>query len=328
MEFKTVPVLYNDKGEVRKVGFELEFGELDLKEAASCIMNLYGGEYERYSNFLQQVKNTSIGDFILKMDTKVLTEKSYEKIFERAGISMENFGLQLEGIAERIASSLVPYEISIPPIPINEIEKADLLRKALFSKKAKGTGASIMNAYATHLNPELPSLDVDTILKYSRAFFLLYPYLFKIGEIDLARRVSTYINPFPKEYILKVLPPGYKPDLKTFSLDYHSYNSDRNRPLDLYPVLAYMDQELINSFHDIGNVKARPTFHYRLPNSNIDDENWSLATEWNRWVEIEKLACNDNLLEQLCLEYLALNQDVLIGFNVKWLNRIKEVIDV
>lgn len=39
-------------------------------------------------------------------------------------------------------------------------------------------------------------------------------------------------------------------------------------------------------------VKARPAYHYRLPNCLIDEPDWRLAREWNTWVAVERLAAD------------------------------------
>jgi hypothetical protein len=46
-------------------------------------------------------------------------------------------------------------------------------------------------------------------------------------------------------------------------------------------------------------VRARPTFHYRLPNCDIDEVTWSPAQEWNRWVFVERLGADRTQLNQL-----------------------------
>ena len=43
-------------------------------------------------------------------------------------------------------------------------------------------------------------------------------------------------------------------------------------------------------------IGHRPTFHYRLPNSRIDEAGWSVSREWNIWMRIENLANDDDAL--------------------------------
>src|SRR5687768_15291324 len=90
MEFKLPSVLYNEKGEIRTVGFELEFGGVNLDTTAQCIIDLYGGNRVIYNSFLQEVVDTELGKFSLKMDALMLTEKSYEPMLEKLGIDIKN----------------------------------------------------------------------------------------------------------------------------------------------------------------------------------------------------------------------------------------------
>jgi hypothetical protein len=46
-------------------------------------------------------------------------------------------------------------------------------------------------------------------------------------------------------------------------------------------------------------VKARPAFHYRLPDCKVDLPGWSVAQPWRQWVFIESLAHDTALLDEL-----------------------------
>ena len=326
MEYKLPTQLTNSKGKIRTVGFELEFGGVDLNTTAQCIMDLYGGKRVIYNNFLQEVVDTELGNFSLKMDAVMLTEKSYEKVLTKLGIDVSN--KSIEEIMESVASLVVPYEVGAPPIPITQVHRIDELRKALYNKEADGTYASVLNAYATHINTELPDLDAPTILRYIRAFLLLYPAIHDRAELSIRRRLSSYIDPFPEGYVSLVLSPDYTPDIDTLLIDYHIYNPDRNRPLDVYPVFAYIDKKKTDALPDIGNVKPRPTLHYRLPNCEIDSPEWSLAIDWNEWVAIEELAAlpEETLLE-MCAEYLRMEHETTFGFKSKWIKRTEHLLN-
>ncbi|CAN5471599.1 hypothetical protein BH23BAC1_BH23BAC1_20590 [soil metagenome] len=330
MEFRMPPLMYNQNGEVRKAGFEIEFGDIDLDIAASCIIDVFGGIQQKENQFYRKVVNTSIGDFNLRIDTRLLTEKSYKNFFKKIGLETEEIPNKesfFEKALESIASFVVPYEIGAPPVPFTEVHVLDKLRKALYEKKAGGTTSSILYAFAIHINPELPQYDHPTILRYLRAFFLFYHWLMEELEVNFTRRITPFINPFPEEYILLVLHYGYNPDFETLMEDYHKFNPDRNRPLDLYPVFAFFNKEKVAKLPDVGKVTPRPTFHYRIPNSMIDEPDWSLARCWNSWVEIEKLASDSESLKNLCKEYLDLKDRTLIGFKNKWKKRIQNWIN-
>lgn len=330
MKFKKLPVIYNENGSIRTVGFELEYGNVGIEESLKIIRELYGGEIQTEHRFSQKVVNTSLGDFSVKIDLKLLNEKTYKRVFDTFNINLKEIrsGKQtleddVEDALEAMINKVIPYEIGTPPIPATEIEQFEKLRKALFEKKAEGTKSFLTNAFATHINPEVPATDIATILKYLRAFVLLYPWLLRAGETDFARRVTSFINPYPEMYILLILPADYNPDLETLINDYHQFNPDRNRPLDLYPLFAALREEQVNRFKDLGNVKARETFHYRLPNSLISQPDWTLAKEWNNWVLIEELANEPEQLKKLSSTYLNLKENTLLGFESKWVDYLE-----
>ncbi len=328
MEFKQPPIIYNEQGEVRKAGFELEYANLGIEDSARLIQELYGGELRVEHRFSQEIIGTSLGDFSIEIDLRLLNEKGYKKHLQKFNINLQDYQVgnntlefEVESILEGLASTLIPYEITTPPLPITEIYKLEPLRLALFEHHAEGTKHALLNAFATHINPEVPSKQPQSILSYIRAFLLLYPWMLKKLEIDIARRTTAFINPFPARYIEMVLNPAYNPDLEKLIEDYHEFNPDRNRPLDMYPLFAALRKEKIDSYHDIGKVNPRETFHYRLPNSLIDSPDWSLAREWNNWVIIEELAYDPEKIEQLSRNYLDLRHDTIIGFDYKWIKQ-------
>lgn len=325
MEFKLPSVLHNEKGEIRTVGFELEFGGVNLDTTAQCIMDLYGGKRVIYNSFLQEVIDTRLGKFSLKMDALMLTEKSYEPMLEKLGIDVKD--KSVEELMESLAAIVVPYEVGTPPVPMNKVDEIDELRKALHEKQAEGTFASVFNAYATHINPEIPALNAETILRYIRAFLLLYPAIHHRAELAIRRRLSSYIDPFPDDYSRLVLSPAYQADFDKLLADYNIHNPNRNRPLDIYPVFAFINKSKTDILVDIGNVKPRPTLHYRLPNCEIDSSEWSLAIDWNEWVAIEEVAALPEAeLTKMCEDYLQMLDDSVFGFSGKWIKKTEHLL--
>ncbi|WP_347159444.1 amidoligase family protein [Pontibacter chitinilyticus] len=331
MPFKQPPILYNEQGNVRTVGFELEFANVGIDKSVELIRALYGGTVQKESRFKQQVTGTSLGDFTVEFDLTLLTEKRYKKAFEAFNIQLEDVKLGngtledgVESALENIIGKVFPYEIACPPVPCTQLEQLEQLREALYQHKAEGTENFPTNAFGTHINVEAPRLDAPTLLQYLRAFLVLYPWLLQLGKTDLARKLSPFINPYPAAYTNLVLDAAYQPDLETFIRDYHTHNPDRNRPLDIYPLFAALKEDLVAQFENLGKVKPRDTFHYRLPNSSIALPNWTLAEEWNHWVLIEELASDQDMTAELSQEYLALKKETLIGFETKWIRRTKE----
>jgi hypothetical protein len=124
-------------------------------------------------------------------------------------------------------------------------------------------------------------------------------------KVDLARSISPYINPFPDEYVRLILRSDYPADAGRLIDDYLAYNPTRNRPLDMLPVLCHLDEPRVTSrVEEQHLVKARPAFHYRLPNCLVDEPDWTLAREWNTWVEVERLAEDPEALMRMSREYL------------------------
>ncbi|GAB3202416.1 hypothetical protein ABID22_003879 [Pontibacter aydingkolensis] len=331
MQFKQPPVLYNEDGKIRTVGFELEYANLGIEESVQLVQHLYGGSVQRENRFRQQVVGTRLGDFTIEFDLTLLTEKLYKKPFESLNIRIEDVKLgegtledEVETALESIIGKLFPYEIACPPVPCTELWQLEKLREALYQHHAEDTDSFPTNAFGTHINIETPDTHLDTLLAYMRAFLLLYPWLVKEGDIDLARKLSPFIRPYPNDYAELILRPDYQPTLEQLIQDYHTYNPDRNRPLDMYPIFAALHPEFLHQFKGMGKVKARKTYHYRLPNSCVAQPDWTLAQEWNNWVAVEELASDRERLNELCYDYVAMKNDGFIGFETKWLKKINQ----
>jgi hypothetical protein len=73
---------------------------------------------------------------------------------------------------------------------------------------------------------------------------------------------------------------------------------------------------------DDPKIKARPTFHYRLPNCHIEDPDWSLAGEWNTWCVVERLAGRGDDLDALAAEFLAADRPLLGVSRGDWVARV------
>ena len=317
------PFEKNFNNDLRKVGFEIEYSGIEIEESVEIIKNIFGGTVKSDNRYYYTIENSTVGDFTVKIDSSFLYEEKYNEILDKLGINDilqnqdHNLFNKIEKALEDISSGFIPNEIVTPPVSIDKLDTFDRLIKEMKSKKAKGTGESIIYAFATHINTEAPSLDVDIILRYLQSFLLLYDWLFKELKIDFTRKLTSFIDPFEKEYADLVLDPYYKPDLQSFTADYIKFNPKRDRPLDLYPLLGYLKPEAKKA-EKSGIVKTRPTFHYRLPNSEIDIKKWNLSRDWNYWCYIEKLAYEENDIKDLCLKYLDLEKNSILNFKGKW----------
>ncbi len=324
--------LYSYAGHSRKVGIELEFTGLELEAIADLIVQRFGGSRKFVNPYLCYVEDTDLGRFSVEIDAQLLKEMVIQGYLEDLGITRAEdvkFRGAIDKLLKEVAQSVVPFEVCTPPIPIYEIPRIEELKNELRQAGAKGTEDSIIYAFGLQLNPEVPSLDVKSILDHLRAFFISYPWLKQEMEIDFTRQLTPYINAFSKRYMRKALDPHYQPSIQAFTEDYLYYNPTRNRALDLLPLLAYIDEKQVRTHLEDSLIKPRPTFHYRLPNSKVSLKSWRIISEWNYWLIVESLAIDKEALERLSQAYLnylsepfATKQDWLPKFEA-WLNGVK-----
>jgi hypothetical protein len=71
-------------------------------------------------------------------------------------------------------------------------------------------------------------------------------------------------------------------------------------------------------------VKARPTFHYRLPNCDIDNPAWGIYLSWNRWCQVEELAADSDRLRDVCLAYVYHLDSLTPDFLNPWSEQVKQ----
>jgi hypothetical protein len=202
-----------------------------------------------------------------------------------------------------VASLWLPVEIVSPPVPLNLLPELDKITEELRRAGAHGTDDGLVYVFATQLNPEVPSCDASVILAHMKAFLLLSDRLRAQAARDVKRRLLPFADPMPRPYVLKVIDPAYQPSLEQMIDDYIGANPRRNRGLDMLPLFAALDPERVHRQFRSPLLKARPTFHYRLPGTRLSDPGWGLITEWNRWVEVEWLAADPARLDAACRHY-------------------------
>lgn len=304
MEFATPPSTVSSSGTERRVGFELELAGIGRGAVVAEIAGVFGGEVVSEHRFRHRVEGTSVGTFAVEVDARLLADRRYLELLEKMGLDLgASWQASLEDLLERVAETIVPLEISTPPIPLSKLQEMEALRSRLQARSALGTGSALRYAFGLHLNAEVPSMEVESLRRHLQAFLLLYDDLVDEAGVDVSRRATPYIVDFPVAYANLVVDPAYAPDARVFIGDYLHYNPTRNRPLDMLPVLACLDEErVISGIDSPGLLLPRPAFHYRLPDCRIDEPNWSLALEWNRWIEVERLAADATELREGCRE--------------------------
>ena len=314
-------------GDLRRVGIEIEFGGLRLHDAISLVVSVFGGTAEEQRYNAWRVLGSEIGDVIVEIDADILqgTAKELEATEPKDRLSgilsdVENKAYRVAG---ELSSSLVPLEIVTPPLLIKDIAKLHKLIDGLRNAGAEGTTASALNGFGLHLNPEAVALDTPYLTKMLRAFFLLEDILWDDASVNVTRALMPFISKFPKHYKRTVIDTGYDPSIDTLIDDYLAANPTRNRDLDMLPMFAHIDSNKVAAAVDNTLVKSRPTFHYRLPDCRLDDPDWSIDLEWQRWICVEVLANSNDLMTQLCHAYKEEDQKLSMKH---WPARVQELI--
>lgn len=301
--FDPLPRRTTPAGDARRIGLELEVAEIRPQAMAEAVTAVVGGSIEHESAFLTRVRGTEFGDFNIELDASILRDRRYQQALAEVGIDIGEGSARdnIEDIMSRVAGLIVPRELVGPPIPWTEFSRLDEIRLRLHKAGAKGTHSSPFYAFGLQLNIEAASLEADYLLNMLRAFLLKYEWLLERSDVDLARRISPYVQSYPEDYVAHVLNPDYQPDLTTLIDDFLYYTPTRNRPLDLLPLFAHIDEQRVMAAPvEKDLIKPRPAFHYRLPNCLIDEPDWNLSVPWNDWVAVEHLAAEPRALKKQC----------------------------
>jgi hypothetical protein len=318
---KQPPWLRNAEGKMRRVGVELEMSGLELDALAECVAGFFDLEINSDGRYERVLKGDPAGDWVVELDYDLLKRLGRET---RSDDTLEGeIGQAAEDALAWAAEAIVPVEIVSPPLPLERLEEVEALIVCLRDAGAKGTSDSLVNAFGMQFNPELPDTDPTTITACLKAFMCLSDWLVARADINLTRRVTSYVDPFPLDYIRKVIAPDYRPDLSTLIDDYLADNPTRNRMLDMLPLFAFLDEKRVRKVTEDALIKARPTFHYRLPDCEIHKPEWGLHRAWNDWVEVERLAADEERLHGCCAAY----REFLDRPLERWLGEWKDVLE-
>lgn len=277
-------------GTPRRVGVEIEFAGPTCTEVARLVAELFDGSPVELEAYSVEVRGTRFGTFKVELDW---SHAHPDKPRSGAGDD-DSLGERVErGLREALGAVgelVMPLEITSPPLPREALSEMDRLAAGLRGLGAKGTGASPLYAFGLQLNPELADEAPGYLLDTLRAFLLLEDWLRREAGIDPSRRLTPFVSRFPTGYVRRVVDPAYRPGLAGLIDDYLDANPTRNRDLDLLPAFAYLDERRVRRRVGDALVKARPTFHYRLPDSRVGQAGWGVVDDWNRWIRVERLA--------------------------------------
>jgi hypothetical protein len=303
--FKLPTIARTRQGSLRQVGFELEFTGLDLEQTTQVVSMALDGTRISESAAACVVAVPELGEFTVELDWDFLKRKAARQETDQPGEWID--------LLSQAAAWLVPMEVVCPPMAVSDLHRLDPLVSGLRRAGARGTKDSMIAAYGVHINVESPSLDAAVLFDYLRAFSLLQWWLVAAHEVDMARRISPYVDLYSETY-LQVLFSRNSPDLTRIATDYLDHNASRNRALDLLPLLSCVHSDMVENAVVDPKIKPRPAFHYRLPNCQIDNPDWSLARPWNLWWVVEELAQRPDDLTLLGDRFLSLHRP-LIGVN-------------
>ncbi|MDF1792775.1 MAG: amidoligase family protein [Thalassobaculaceae bacterium] len=274
----------------RKVGVEIEFGGIGTIETARIICDRFGGTVDRSGPHTATVRDTEIGDVSVELDWTWM-----QKASDDGGIID-----QTKEVLAELGRDVVPTEVVAPPLDGERIVELDKLVRALAANGAKGTRAGLLNGFGLHLNPELwdGDLNMRSLRQVLQAYVLMSPTLREEIQVDFTRSILPFVATFGDDYLRHLLRTDYDPNMSGLIDDYITFNPTRNRELDMLPVFAHIDGDRVRSRLTDQKISSRPTFHWRLPNADLENPSWSISHEWERWLSVEALATDELRLRE------------------------------
>lgn len=291
------------QGNLRRIGVELEMSGLTLGRLAEVVADSLQLEIVVSSRYERTLQGDPAGDWLVELDFNLLKEMGRQS--RQRDDMLDDMRQTAEEMLHRVAETVVPLELVSPPLPMDRLCDVETLITALRDAGARGSSDHLVNAFGMQFNPEIPDARPATLTAYMQAFLCLYDWLLRQADIDMTRRLTTYVDPFPPDYVRQVVDPAYAPDLETLMADYLQANPTRNRALDWLPLFAHLDSDLVGRFTRDPLIKPRPALHYRLPSCEIHRADWQLSKDWRQWLQVEQLAAEPDRLAACCAEYSA-----------------------
>ncbi|SDH04460.1 amidoligase family protein [Roseospirillum parvum] len=296
------PRTLNPEGAPRRIGVELEFAAVSAGEGARLVAGLFGGRVVEEDPHRFRIIDSRLGDFTAELDSQYVhraegdAETAPDDPLEAL---LDGFQDRLRAFFGDLGSAVIPCEVVCPPVPLASLPDLEELVGALVKAGAEGTRAHPFHAFGAQLNLEIAEGGTPWIVDVLKAYLLLSDWLRAIIDVDLTRRLVAFADPFPRDYVARVVDPAYRPDLSTLIDDYLAANPTRDRELDMLPLFTWLDEGRVRARIDDPRVKARPALHYRLPDANLGQPGWSLTLEWSRWAVVERLAARRSVLEAM-----------------------------
>ncbi|MFN3208705.1 MAG: amidoligase family protein [Roseovarius sp.] len=308
--FAPLPVTTKDRGGLRRTGIEIEFSGLCERRAASILCETFGGELDDSDPNSLRVTGSEIGTLLIELDT-VLGKKG-------TWPSGPSFKELLRGI--------VPVEIVTDPLMPDQMDTVDRVIPALRAAGASGSRDGVFLGFGVHLNTEVVAPGAEHTMRIIRAFGMLDPVLRAQTGVDVTRRVLPFVTAWPRALVEQLI--DEKPDRLEAVIDMlDPHVRTRNHALDLLPLFKHAIPKLYAaSYPDDRSTTARPTFHFRLPDSRINEPGWSLRQPWEMWRLVEVVAASA-VLETLEEAWLAhMRAAPLLGRDSGWVRIASDIL--
>ena len=265
-------------GTPRRVGVELELEGLGARETAALVQASVGGELQERSPYRLQLAGSALGDVTVELDFRLAHAPDDAPALGARRLIAGAVGLT--------ASMVIPVELVFAPLPPSRLPELDHLVAALVA------AAPGLRPAGPHLNPEVASFDPDYLRAHLLAFSLLGPGL--RAEMGVAPPWPIgFVTAYPRAYRELLADPAYRPDLTRLITDYLDANPTRYRELDMLPLFALLEPDMLQGPLGRQKIKPRPVFHWRLPGARPYG---GVVADWNRWVEVERLAADPERL--------------------------------
>ncbi|MDX1677605.1 amidoligase family protein, partial [Arsukibacterium sp.] len=262
-QLQALPWQTSYAGNPRRFGIEIEFSGLELADVAELVAEQLKLKAEPDGRYRYRLSGDDAGDWLIELDFQLLTKMGEQK-FDTDSLT-DNLQESLESLLATVAKQVVPLELVTPPLPFSRLDEVTQLVTLLHQQGAKGSSESLQYAFGLQLNPEIPTKDVDILLRIIQAFVCLQDWLRDREHIDIVRSLTSFIEPYPKAYQQKITDKDYQPAITELIDDYLKFNPTRNRALDCLPLFLHLDKKRVRAVTEDKLIKARPTFHYRLP---------------------------------------------------------------
>lgn len=133
-----------------------------------------------------------------------------------------------------------------------------------------------------------------------QAYALIEPWLRSGEPMTAARRMLPFTDPWPRSLRRDLI--EHAPETAEFAalIDlYLEHAPSRNFGLDMLPLWRHLDSPRVSAVIGDTAPAARPTYHFRLPTSRIDEPGWKVSDEWAKWQLVEDIAADRHQLDQL-----------------------------